>query len=117
MSGRGGFTVLEVVVALVLLALGMIPLGGMVALGAATATRARWTAWAVSAAADVADSLAMGGPLSAGSRRAPAGEVRWTAVSARPPEALVEVLPVRPDTPPVRVRVVLPDPATWGGGE
>jgi prepilin-type N-terminal cleavage/methylation domain-containing protein len=78
---RGGFTLLEVVVALVILEVGVLGAAGTLLLASRTLTRAERLERAVAYAAAVLDSLSAGARPGAGARAHFGGEVRWSVDS------------------------------------
>jgi type II secretory pathway pseudopilin PulG len=78
MSRVGGFALVELVVALVVFAVGLLGVTGIFTVAAATLNEARMLQWAAAAAGEVADSLAHAGVSGGGERRDARGTVVWT---------------------------------------
>lgn len=99
-----GFTLVEVLVALVVLEVGLMGVVGTLLLAAGTLTRARRTDEATAALERIYDSLTVGG-VAAGSGRVvlDGAEVRWTATGSGrltlryrvPPDSTVQILEAR----------------------
>jgi prepilin-type N-terminal cleavage/methylation domain-containing protein len=77
--GRGGFTLVEVLVALVVLQVGLMGVVGTLLLAARTLGRAEAEEEGVVELSRVLDSLSLGGSSGAGTRRTRAGVVTWSA--------------------------------------
>lgn len=78
---RSGFTLLEVVVALVVFSIGLLGAAGMLTASARTLSAARGLEAAGALALEVADSLASAGVNGPGMREDPRGSVTWTVES------------------------------------
>lgn len=96
---RGGFTLVEVIVAVVLLGVGLLASVSMVSLAARTLGEARRVSLAAAAAESLADSLLRSGrPGASGLRAYPWGVLRW-GPGERPGElrvAATDSVPVEP---------------------
>jgi prepilin-type N-terminal cleavage/methylation domain-containing protein len=91
-----GFTLIEVVFALVIFTVGLLGVAGMVNVAARTLNDARAVAWAVASAAEIADSLAFWGASGGGERLLPEGRVRWEVEEDGDPlRVMIEAVPVR----------------------
>lgn len=88
MSGRSGFTLVEILVALVVLQLGLLGVAGTLVLASRVLTRARDLEWAVHEVRSVADSLGRFGMAGGGERALDFGRVAWTGT---PGSGTVEV--------------------------
>jgi type II secretory pathway pseudopilin PulG len=77
---RDGFTLVEVLVSLILLELGLVAVAATITTAARAMNRAHALEWAVTAAGEVADSLAFFGSVTAGQRSGPGGLVEWEPV-------------------------------------
>lgn len=73
----GGFTLIEVVVALVIFSVGLLGVAGMVTSATGTLGDVRAITWSVTITAEVADSLGYWGAAGSGERNLPDGVVRW----------------------------------------
>lgn len=126
---RGGFTLVEVIVAVVLLAVGLLASVSMVSLAARTLGEARRISLAAAAAESLADSLLRSGRADAlGRREYPWGVLRW-GPGGRPGESRVVAIdsaPVEPEaaggpmgggTILVELFLRLPAPAPSSGEE
>lgn len=80
MRRRGGFTLVEVIVALLVLELGLLAVAGLVSLSTRTLGRAVRVERAVAAIQAVADSLVGADEVDEGERSAPGTVVRWSPV-------------------------------------
>lgn len=98
---RRGFTLVEVLVALVVLEVGLMGVVGTLLLAAGTLTRARRIDGATAALERVYDSLSSAGAVSSRGRLSmESAEIRWTASASGgltlqyvlPPDSVVEVL-------------------------
>ncbi|MEX0979645.1 MAG: prepilin-type N-terminal cleavage/methylation domain-containing protein [Gemmatimonadota bacterium] len=95
-GNSAGFTLIEVVFALVIFTVGLLGVAGMVNVAARTLNGARAMAWAVASAAEVADSLAFWGASGDGERLWPEGRVRWEVEEDGDPlRVMIEVVPVQ----------------------
>lgn len=92
-----GFTIPELIVALTIFAVGVLGSAGLVAAAARTLARAEAMAWAVTAAGELADSLALGPVVGDGERPLANGFAAWTVARERRTLRLRVI--VRFDTP------------------
>jgi type II secretory pathway pseudopilin PulG len=108
-----GFTVVEVVVALVILEIGLLATAGLITISAGLLSRAQEIEGAVAAAASVADSLGSHGFAGNGERPDVAGTVIWEQVGGESlPLVRIRVLnPLAPERPVFELHVVAPPPA------
>jgi type II secretory pathway component PulJ len=74
---KGGFTLLEAIVALVILEIGVLAVVGMVTVASRTLNEAQTREWGTAAASAVADSLAHFGFAGPGEDLSELGRVRW----------------------------------------
>ena len=74
---RSGFSLLEAIVALVILEIGLLAVVGMVTVASRTFNEAQTREWGTAAASAVADSLAHFGFTGAGEEVSELGRVRW----------------------------------------
>ena len=81
-EGRRGFTLVEVVVATLLLAVALTAVAGLSFLSARHLGRARSAEWAAASLASVADSLARRGVAADGRRSGPGGRITWRRVGS-----------------------------------
>ena len=79
---RGGFTLIEVVVAVLVLQVGMLGALGMLVVAARTLTRAETLTWAVAEAEGVADSLVAASNPVAGGRPVRGGSLEWSVAGS-----------------------------------
>lgn len=93
-----GFTLIEVVVALVLLEIGVLGVVGTLVLATRTLTEAEMTTRAAAEAASAADSLASHGFVAAGAAAFPGGTVRWEAAADGTGRVIVVATGARADT-------------------
>ena len=100
-GGRGGFTLVEVIAALQILAFGALGVAGMTVLASKALHAARDLDWAVVRAREVVDSLNLFGAEGAGSREYDRGRVSWSASGAvaDAPRRLTASLRSRPSDP------------------
>ena len=77
--GRGGFTLVELVLALVLLGVGLLGSAALMIHSQSLLRRAETREWAASVALSMADSLAWLGTASEGERLHPQGRLVWAA--------------------------------------
>ena len=78
MRSARGFTLIEVVVALVIFGIGWLGVAGMTVMASRTLREARLLEWAATVAGEVADSLASAGAADAGERVLAEGRVTWS---------------------------------------
>lgn len=76
--GHGGFTLAEILVALVVLSAGVLGVSGTLVYAARTLHQARDLEWAVQEARALADSLAHFGAVGDGWKQLPFGRLSWT---------------------------------------
>jgi type II secretory pathway pseudopilin PulG len=74
-----GFTVVELVLALVLLGIGLVGSAGLMVHSQTLMRRAETREWAARVARSLADSIGVAGGASDGERREPRGRVAWTS--------------------------------------
>lgn len=74
---RGGFTLLEAIVALVILEIGVLAVVGMVTVASRTLNEAQAREWGTAVASAAADSLALFGFTGPGEQDSELGRVRW----------------------------------------
>lgn len=74
---RAGFTLVEVLVSLSLLALGLLGVAGLMTVAARTVNHTRALEWGVAAAEEIADSLVFFRATGPGRRTDPLGTVEW----------------------------------------
>ena len=77
-SSPGGFTLAEILVALVLLEVGLLGAAGSLVLATRVLNRARDLEWAVQRAWSAVDSLVYFGATASGEREEPPWLIRWT---------------------------------------
>ena len=80
---RRGFTLIEVVVALVVLEITVVGVAGILQLASSTLERAEELEAAVASAEGVLDSLKQVAPIESGTQSFGGGEVAWTVSDAR----------------------------------
>jgi prepilin-type N-terminal cleavage/methylation domain-containing protein len=94
--GRGGFTLVELVLALVLLGIGLLGSAALMIHSQGLMRRAETREWAASIALSMADSLARLGTATEGERLHPRGRVAWAAWSESGVLRIrIEVIPLR----------------------
>lgn len=81
MSPIRGFTLAEILVALVVFQVGVLGAGGMLVLAGSVLSRGRDLEWAVQEVRSVADSLGRFGTTGAGARETAFGRVEWDGSS------------------------------------
>lgn len=108
---RGGFTLVEVAVALVILALGLMGAAGLVTVAARTLGAAREMEAAAGLILEVADSLADAGVTGSGGRVDFRGRVTWSVEEPGPPVRVRLVARAAPRSSGVTVVTLLPPPA------
>lgn len=115
-EGKRGFTLVEVVVATLLVGVALGAVAGLGFLSARHLGRARSAEWAAVSLASVADSLARSGVAADGERRAPGGRITWRRVGSPGPGLTAVVLESRAPTGRLllRARSVLPVPPSAG---
>lgn len=112
-AGGGGFTLVEVLVALVILQVGLLGVAGQIGVAHQTLDRAIRLEWAVAVAESVADSLSRFGYSAPGSIDLAAGRVSWEPwsggdgsilvwVEDGTPRRVLEVAVLRRPPPPSR---------------
>lgn len=79
MKRSGGFTVVELVLALVLLGIGLLGSAGLMIHSQTLMRRAEAREWAARVARSLADSLGAGGEETAGEWTGPHGRVAWSS--------------------------------------
>ena len=117
---RGGFSLVEVLVALLVLELGLLGVAGLVLFSGRLLVRAERAERALYAAGDVADSLSVFGASGEGERSVPGGRIRWRVTDERDGLPLVQIRATDPEGRTVLVlRGLLranDDPGDEGGG-
>ena len=114
---RGGFSLVELVLALLIFQIGLLATAGMVFLAQRSLLRAELTVRATLASDLVADSLEEVGESSAGRREYPWGEITWTPASDEIGGLFVLASSSLIGDTLVTLRALTPREPSGGGGE